>query len=92
MLGKYTVRPMDGMGYTLRISWDPAMEGALNLFFRRGVLVLKIARPLRGQDTQGRNQHLDTPRKINIFNIEPENDGLVQMIFLLHGVYSQVPC
>ena len=26
-VGKYTVRPMDGMGYTLRISWDPAMEG-----------------------------------------------------------------
>ena len=31
----------------------------------------------------------DTPRKINI---EPENDGLIQMIFLYkEGPYSQVP-
>ena len=33
---------------TLRISRDPAMEGALNLFFRRGVLVLKIASDFEG--------------------------------------------
>ena len=38
--------------------------------------------PFRGLTNHG------SPPKINI---EPENDGLVQMIFL-PGVYSQVPC
>ena len=38
---------------------------------------------------QQKESNVNTPPK---FNIEPENEGLVQMIFLFKGFDFQVPC